>query len=148
MPQEYTPELNEDFLERLLRPVKEAGSRRAAATRASFRDRGFGGDFAEFAGGELEDIETAHKVADLSADFNYNVAGLDREERLTREGRDFSVLDREDRQAFDADQRQRDREFQKWMRPGQNNDLLEKLLQVGGSALGTYAAGGFGRKAG
>lgn len=82
---EYTPELNKEYLAGLLAPIEEAGAEQEGRARSEAAARGLEGQ--AMAGSMIQGArsETARQKAATISKFNFDVAGLSRAERLTKE---------------------------------------------------------------
>lgn len=155
---EYTPEINEDFYNRLSRRTSERGAQAVGQARSEALARGLEGDPFEASAVGSARAGTSNELADLDANLNYNVAGLRREERLGQQQRGYQVEDRDFRAAQDerqrnfterlarlgyaaADQLQSDKEGKEYRRGYQNFIRQEGYNTALGGAK--FAAGKF-----
>lgn len=115
MPQEFTPEINEDLYNSLSAKIKSRGVTRAGQARSEALSRGLGGDPYEASAVGLANQGTDSELNSLDSNLAYKVAGLNREERLGEKTRGWNVEDREDNQTFDAEQGEIDRAFREKM---------------------------------
>ena len=92
---EFTPEINEDFYNRLSRRISERGAQDVGRARGEALSRGLTGDPFEASAVGSARSATSNELADLDANLSYNVAGLQRQERLGKEQRGYQVEDRD-----------------------------------------------------
>lgn len=156
MPIEFTPEITENFYNRLAKRISDRGSQRQGLARGQALERGLTGDPWEASAVGVAGNQTSQELADLDAKLSYDVAGLGREERLGQERRGYQVEDRdfaaaedEKRRAFEERlmNRQGDMENTRNRRNLQSS-LWQLPGQIGGMVLGGWAgsgARGFGR---
>lgn len=113
--QEFTPEINQDFYNKLARPIAQQGAERQGQARGEALARGLSGDPFEASAVGAARTGTDNALADLSAGIAYQGAGMQREERLRGQSRDWQV---EDRNFGAAEQ-------------AKNRDLQERLARLG-----------------
>ncbi len=103
-PPEYGPELSAQFLSRLTSPIDDMERQDEGRAYAESAARGLSGQATE--GSLVGNVRSGARrdKSNAIADFNYKLAGMQRDERLTRENRDAS-------QGFAADQAEKDRKF-------------------------------------
>ena len=89
MPKEFTPEITEDFYNRLASGIEKRGAQNVGLARSEALSRGLTGDPYEAAAVGSARQGTSQQLGDLGADLAYKVAGFGREERLGRERMDF-----------------------------------------------------------
>lgn len=99
-PQEYTPEITEEFYNKLSRPIQQRTAERAGAKRGEALARGLAGDPWEASAVGGAEAEGDQQLSDLYSKLNYDVAGLQRDERLTGEDRAFRRAEAHDARAF------------------------------------------------
>ena len=104
MPQEFTPEITQNFFNRLAGSIRERGAKRRGLARSEALARGLTGDPFEASSVAAERGRTDVELANLEADLGFRVAGLQREERIGTESR-------EDIQSFQAAEAEKDRAF-------------------------------------
>lgn len=149
-PQEFTPELNEDFVNRLAGRAEARGAVRQGQARSEALSRGLEGDVFESSAVGGARAETDQEIKDIEGDFAYNVAGLAREERLGKQNRGYEVEDRN----FSAGEAEKNRALQERLaRLGydfqQNRDdtSFRRSYQMAPFQIATSALGyGLGRK--
>lgn len=112
-PTEFTPEVNQDFYNTLSRRISERGAVQSGQARSEALSRGLGGDPYEAAAVGSARQGTANELNSLDSSLAYNVAGLNRDERITN-------FNREDTQAFQAGESEKDRAFRERMATLQN----------------------------
>ncbi|MCK5236574.1 MAG: hypothetical protein KAR06_06270 [Deltaproteobacteria bacterium] len=114
-PREFTPEINEDFYQKLARPIKRRTAANVAGARGAALSRGLEGDSYERGAVSAAQESGDAQLSDLFADIQYRGAGLEREERLTGEGRQFQTGEREAGQEFESAEGEKLRAFQERM---------------------------------
>ena len=141
---EFTQEINQDFLSRLQRPIVKRGAQRAGRARGRALARGLTGDPFESSAVGAAENETEQLLKDLEAEFAFRGAGLQREERLTGEGREFTTSERLGRQEFTSAERSKDRDLSReFGRFGEDDDdFLNQLIGGGSEFLGSAIAPG------
>jgi len=172
MPQEYTPEITEEFRRRLAEPITQRMNVARGRARSEALARGLTGDpFESLAVGAAE-RGGERAMGDLEANLSYNLAGLQREERLGRESRqfgreerlgsqEFSRGERLGSQEYGAGQATLDRQFRERLaalgyqqaqeeaqserRRSRQSDILGGAFTLGGSALGGPIGGAIGK---
>jgi len=102
---EYTPELDEKFRSAMTKRISDRGVSRAGAARSEALSRGLGGDPYEASSVGLANQGTDQELNAFDAQLGYNVAGLNREERLGTQQRGYQVEDRN----FGAAENEKDR---------------------------------------
>ena len=137
--QEFTPELDEAFLQRLKQPIAQRGEmRRGAATRGAL-ERGLESDPYGASARGLADAETDSEMGDLESDFGYRLAGMKREERLLGEDRDWRTSERLAIEGNERAERDKDRWYGNEARRSASNDsFLNSLIGGGSKLLGTF----------
>lgn len=90
-PIEYSPEITEDFYNKLARPIAQRGAERQGQARSEALARGLTGDPIEGSLVGAARAQTDTDLNDLNANVNFDLAGKAREERLTKEGQQFSA---------------------------------------------------------
>ena len=91
----FTPELSSEYLAKLL---NETEARKASSIGLARQEGQSGGLAAQAAMGTrigAAETEAASEQANTVSKFNFDVAGLDREKRLTQEGRAFDMSEAE-----------------------------------------------------
>ena len=157
---EFTPEVNEDFYNRLAGKISAKAGEQRGTRRGEALSRNITGD--PWEGSAVGQIDAAEQggLADLGANMAYTTAGMNREERLGEQSRGYQVEDRN----FSAAEAEKMRAFQEKMakqgydwrsgeasaenRRNQQSALWQMPFQLGGMALGGWAgagARGFGR---
>lgn len=142
---EFTPELDDAYLKSLLQPIEASRGRRRGAFRRESLERGLTGDPYESAG--VQGIETGVDTmkSNLSSQFAYSRAGLQREERLTGEARQFGAGEAEKDRQFRASEAEKARQFAASLSDGREDDgFLRSLLGLGGSVAGGFIGRRFG----
>jgi hypothetical protein len=143
--QEFTPELDDAFLKKLLRPIEERGQQLVGSARSEALARGLTGDpfEASAVGGARRD--TSNALADTTANFGYTRAGMQREERLTKQGQDFSSAEAGKARDFTAEQNAASRALQRELgfasMDNYNDPFLGQLMGLGGQVAGGWLAG-------
>lgn len=142
---EFTTELDAEYLRKLLGPIEDTrGVRRGAARREAF-ERGLTGDPYEAALVGRADTDVDRLKADTQADFAYNRAGLQREERLLGEERTYGSAEAEKGRAFVAQQGEIQRAHERSLMVSRGRDgFLQSLLGLGGSVAGGFIGRKFG----
>lgn len=144
---EFGPELSEDYLKNLYQDIEATGAQREGQAKSEAIARGMAGDPTEGSLVGRARGETDRAKLGAKSDFFYNLAGMQRGERLGREQRGYNVEDRD----FAAGEAEKDRSFRERMTMlGYDRDdkarkggLMGSLIGAGGSLLGT-ALGSFG----
>lgn len=95
---EFTPEINQDFYDRMASRISKRGETQAGQARSEALSRGLGGDPYEASAVGLARQGTQQELGDFDADLGYRMAGLQREERLT--GEDRAYQDKRSEQDF------------------------------------------------
>lgn len=111
MPQEYTPELSDQLLEKLTQGIDLEEARNVGNARSEALARGVEGSAIESSGVNSARQAGSLARANTNADFAFNVAGLSREERLGQQSRGYQVEDRN----FAASEAEKDRAFRQKM---------------------------------
>lgn len=146
---EFTPELDDALLRRLTGQAERRGAgARGAASREAL-NRGISGDPWEGSARGIADQGTRDLIADLEADFGYRRAGLQREERLLGEGRQFQRGEREASQMFASQEAEKDRLLRRYLgdrgyeadREARGDAFTNSLIGAGGRVAGGYLAG-------
>ena len=122
MPQEYTPEMNKDFFESLARPIEERTNLNVGKARSEALARGMEGDPFESLGVASARNQGAQQLGDLWSGISMRGADRAREERMTN-------LNREDTQAFSAEQAQFGRDWQSGEN-AENKRFQERMAQI------------------
>ena len=104
-PKEFTPEMTEDFYKSLARPIEERTNLNVGRARSEALARGMEGDPFESLGVASARNAGADALGDLWSGISMQGAGMAREERMRN-------LEREDVQAFGAEQTGLGREWQ------------------------------------
>ncbi len=137
LPFEYTAEINEAFYQKLARPIKAAGATDLGQMRGSAVERGITGDMWEGAAEAGIRNNTANKLSDLNADMGFNIAGLQRDERLTKENRAFTTSERTASQDWNSGEAAKGRTFQEYMAQlGYGNDEKNRSQQEESGLIG------------
>ncbi len=156
--QEFTPELDQSFIERLQRPVRRRGARDIGLARGEALRRGLSGDPFEAAAVSGTRARIGERLSDIEADVGFRRAGLQREERLIGEGRRFATSEREARQAFASREAERDRQarfrlaqlgfdFERQLaRERRGDPFLDFLTGAAAQGVGTAVGSRFGGK--
>jgi len=160
LPMEFTPEINQAFLDKLKRPIKRRGVMDVGAARRESRARGLTGDPYESSAVGLAKLGTQEQLSDVESTMAYNLAGLGRQERLTGEGRQYQTGEREAGQQWRTGEAGLDRSLQermakygydwreKMMREQEEGGLFSDIGGLVGTGLGMWAGGPAGAKAG
>jgi len=122
MPQEYTPEMNKNFFESLARPIEERTNLNVGKARSEALARGMEGDPMEALGVASARNQGAQQLGDLWSGISMQGADRAREERMRN-------TEREDTQAFGAEQSKLGRDWQS----GENiagRNFQEKMTQT------------------
>ena len=146
---EFTPEINEDFYGRLAGRIARRTDAGVGQARGEALARGRQGDAFETSAVGMARGRGAEELNDLDAELAYKLAGMQREERLTKEGQVFQAGEsQKDREA-----EEREREFN-WLRyGGQAADAAKTanrrayqgaLWSAGASAAGNVIGRGIG----
>lgn len=146
---EFTPELDEQYLRRLLAPTEKRGEQFRQRRFSEALGRGLQGDPFESSAVGGADQATLEALANLEADFNFQRAGLTREERLIGEGREFQSGEAEKQRGFQASEAAKDRSLQnflsgekmRYLRQTGQDEFLNSLIQGAGSVAGGFLAG-------
>ena len=157
MAKEFTPEVTQDFYNRLAAGIQKQGGYDVGQARSEALARGLTGDPFEASLTGMARSSTANRLADLDANLAYNVAGLNREERLIGEGRQYGTSERLGSQEFQNEQNQAQMSFQDRMarlqhdwnsdaastenRRGYQRALWQLPGQLAGAAIGGWAGG-------
>lgn len=105
---EYTPEITQDYLKQLQRPIQQQGAVDVGRARGEALRRGMAGDpFEALRVGAAQNTMNTN-LANTNANLNFQVAGLQREERMGTEN-----FNRES--AFRSAESEKDRAFQQRM---------------------------------
>lgn len=86
---EFSPEINEDFYNRLASRIKERGAATAGQARSEAMSRGLTGDPYEASAVGAANAATSGELSDLDAKLAYEQAGFNRQERLIGEEREY-----------------------------------------------------------
>ncbi len=92
--------------------IGDRGAQNVGLARSEALSRGLEGDPYEASAVGRERAATSGQLADLDADIGYKTAGLQREERLTGEGRQYQSGENERSRAFTAAESEKNRNFQ------------------------------------
>lgn len=147
-PKEYTPEITEDYYDTLSRKIQQRGDADVGRARGEALARGRAGDPFETSAVGMSRAGTSQELGDLYAGLNWNVAGLQREERLGGVERDFQAGEAEKERGFRETMAKRGYDFQNDFANTQNRRsqqaaLWQIPLGAGSKALGAWAGGGF-----
>jgi len=82
-PLEFTPELTQDFYNKLARPIQQQGAADVGTARSESLARGLTGDPFEAQMTGAARANTANQLSDTWANMNYAQAGLQEQERMT-----------------------------------------------------------------
>lgn len=146
MPAEYTPEINQDYLANLLKGVDTEAAAQRGRARSEALARGLEGDVFEASAVGAVDSAALNEKSALKSDLAFKMAGLNRDERLMGQQRDWQVEDRN----FAATQREADRRLQEKLavmgfdaardsaESGLFGDIAGGIIGAGGAALGGY----------
>ena len=145
---EFGPELSEDYLKNLYQDIEATGAQREGQAKSEAIARGMAGDPTEGSLVGRARGETDRAKLGAKSDFFYNLAGMQRGERLGREQRGYNVEDRD----FAAGEAEKDRSFRERMTmlgydrddKARKGNLMSTLVGAGGSLLGTALGGYFG----
>ncbi len=102
-PSEFTPEITSDLYNTLSKRISQRGVTTAGQARSEMLARGLGGDPSEASAVGIARNNTNNELDSLDANLNYNVAGLQREDRIHQGDQDFSAAE----SAKDRDFRER-----------------------------------------
>lgn len=108
VPTEFTPEINEDFYNKLARGIQDQGARNVGTARSEALSRGLSGDAFEASAVGTARNNTSNQINDLNSGMNFELAGLQRDERLRGQSRDWQVQDRD----FSANESEKNRALQ------------------------------------
>ena len=97
---EYTPEVTEDFYNRLAQRIQKRGGQDVGLARSEALSRGLQGDPYEGSAVGAARRGAGEQLGDLESSLAYNVAGLQREERLGKEGQAYESAESEKSRAF------------------------------------------------
>lgn len=114
MLKEFTPEVNEDYFNTLSKRISARGAANEGRGRSEALSRNLGGDPYEGSVVGMAREGTNSELNDLDAGLAFQVAGLNRGERLGNE-------QREDTQAFQSGESEKDRQFRERMLHLSNN---------------------------
>lgn len=148
--QEYTPELDEQFLNRLLGKATAGGRARVGEARANALERGLSGDPYEASAVGRANASTDSILADLMSNFAFQKAGLQREERMIGEGREYGTSEREASQTWQSKENAENRALQRFlaeynagaignMQPGMGDYAARSGVNFGFNLLGRMA---------
>lgn len=150
MPQEYTPEMTEDFYNKLARPLEERTAANVGKARSEALSRGLEGDPFEASAVGAARTAGTNALSDLWANIGMQGAGMAREERMTGEGRDWQGGQAQLGREFQSTENEKLRAFQQQMaeldRANQRR-IAEENSSGWGDVLGTAAGmftGGLG----
>jgi len=146
-PQEYTPELTEEFYKRLARPIEEETLKNVGLARSEALARGMEGDPFEAIGVANAREAGTNALANLYANLGWQGAGWAREERLNREARDWQAAEQEKNRIWEANEREKARAFQEhlarlqyeWQKKLKKRSFWDYLGGMAGQAGGIYA---------
>ena len=151
MPQEFTPEMNQDFYDSLSRPIQERTDANVGKVRGEALARGLEGDPFESTGVSAVRNSGSNALADLWSNINMQGADKARQERMVGEGqdwqagqsqlgRDFQSAESEKQRSFQAQMSELDRANQRRMDRGNKSNGWG---DIAGLAAG-YFTGGIG----
>jgi len=106
-PKEFTPEISEDYYNRLAGRIQKRGEQSVGLARGEALAAGREGDPYEGVLTGAARSSTSRELADLDANLAYQLAGLGREERLIGEGRGWQSA--ESQKEFERDTAFRER---------------------------------------
>ena len=110
---EYTPEITQNYLQSIQRPIQQAGAIGVGQARGAALRRGMAGDpFEALSVGAANNTMNTN-LADANNNLAFNVAGQAQQERVGKEAQASN-------QAFTADQASQNRAFQEQMAATQN----------------------------
>lgn len=145
-PLEFTPEITEDYYKKMARPIEERGASNVGLARSEALSRGLTGDPFESTGVGAARAGTSKELSDLYSGINFDVAGLARGERLTKEGQTFQAGESEKNRAFEERMARLGYGNQRDMLAQQNRYAQQQLpWQIGGQALGIGAGYGLAK---
>jgi hypothetical protein len=104
----YTPEINAEYLKSMQRPVVQQGNVDVGRARGEALRRGLEGDPFEALRVSGAVNNTSNRLTDMNANLAYNVAGLQREERMGTENFNRTT-------SFQAGEAEKDRQFKERM---------------------------------
>lgn len=107
---EYTPEITTNYLANLQKPIEERGIQNVGRARGEALRRGLTGDPFESLRVGTAINNTSNELTNANNNLAYNVAGLQREERMIGE-----------KNAFESAEAEKQRKFQEQMAVMQNN---------------------------
>jgi len=151
-PQEYTPELTEEFYKRMAKPIEEETARNIGLARSEALARGLEGDPFEAIAVSGARKAGTESLADLYAKLGWQGAGWGREERLGREGREWNAGESEKARAWQGAESEKQRAFRERLANLQYQ-WQRKLLRESqpdfwdylGQGLGTAGSFGLGK---
>ena len=157
MPTEFNSDINADFYNRLASGIQKQGGYDVGQARSEALARGLTGDPFEASLTGMARANTSNKLADMGADMDYRLAGMNREERMLGEGRQYQTAERLGQQQWQSGESAAMRSFNERMARQQNDwasdaastanrrstqsALWQLPIQLGATAAG-YAAGG------
>lgn len=149
-PTEFTPEVNEDFYNKLARGIQTQGDQQVGQARGEALSRNLTGDPFEASATAMTRANTGNQLSDLKASTQYNVAGMARDERMMNTQRGWTKED----QSFSAGEADKNRAMQERLarlgysfQQDQSNTNFNRGMQMlpyqfaagaGGTALGKY----------
>lgn len=141
---EFTPEITDDFYNKLAKGIENRGAMRQGQARSEALSRGLTGDPFEASATGAARAETDSELTGLGTDLAYNLAGMHRDERLTKEGRDYqsaeSEKDRQFREKLARLGYDQSRDMEALQnRRGYQGALWNAGAQLGGKLLGAGA---------
>lgn len=145
---EYTNEITQDYINSLSRNIKNKGRSSEASARTEALNRGLEGDPYESLSVSSARNNTANELSDLESNTAWNVAGLQRQERLTEEDRtamqEYNDKVRSEQYAQDKEMLRLQNQYQKELLKYQkklNKKSFGSYLGDFASNLGSTAAG-------
>lgn len=147
---EYTPEITAQFRESLRRPEMEREAQNIGKVRGEALRRGMEGDPFESLGVAAERKATGERLSDIDANMAYNVAGMQREERMGAEqfGRqkELTQMQNAQREREMSLQNNYNKEMMKFQNRLQRKSMWEQLPgQILGTGLGMYTGAKLGK---
>lgn len=151
-PMEFSPEITDEFMNKLTRPIQDRTAQRVGQARGEALERGLSGDAWEASAVGLAKGEGDRQETDVRADAAFQLAGLSRQERLGKEARGYDVEDRN----FAANERATDRALQERLarlgydfQQSQSDTDFRRSYQMLPWQIGAQGAGlAFGKKLG
>jgi len=115
MPQEYTPEMTQNFYESLSRPIEERTRLNVGKARSEALARGMEGDPFESLGVASARNQGAQQLGDLWSGISMQGADKARQERMTKEGRDWQTTENAEAREWQSQEADAGRAFQEKM---------------------------------